>query len=148
LLTCLFTQKDKNTKREIADFKVATVVSAQNQISEKQVGSGSIELYKGLAAGNMKPLPGRFIPGHNAVLCGRRTKCSNHVGNKRFRRMVRDSLKEYANASDSDKTYIISDIIRKVRQNSANGGFVMKEPLSGLYVEVGDLHAVRTSVEQ
>lgn len=91
---------------------------------------------------NMVLLPEGFGPGNNDVICGRGRKCVNHVGNARFRDIVAGYLERYSNATAKlEKSYILSDIVCKVRQASPNGGFVKKDPLSGRWYEVGDFLA-------
>jgi hypothetical protein len=128
--------------------KTSCCPNAHKQVS-KQAETGNNQLpNKLLTYRNMHTLPANSMLGNNDVLCGRTRNCNNHVGNKRFRKMVQDSLQEYAGASNrADKTSIINAIINKVRQNSGNGGFVKKEPMSGLYFDLTDAEAVRTSVQ-
>lgn len=104
--------------------------------------SRPVRLAKGLAAHNMKPLPFGYVLGEYDVICGRGSTCFNHIGNQRFRKMVADSLDEYSGAAAKlEKTYIICDIVHRVRQQSPNGGFVKKDPLTGGFFEVGDFLA-------
>lgn len=58
--------------------------------------------------------------------------------------MVAEMLTQYSDASTKlDKTYIICEIVNRVRKNSPSGGFVKKDPMTGRYFEVGDFLAVR-----
>jgi hypothetical protein len=91
----------------------------------------------------MVPNQGRTIPGENDVVCGGSRMYHFHSGNKRFRKVVEQHVEVYADASKSGKSAIISSIVSLVRQNSPTGGFVQKDPLSGVFVEAADHHAVR-----
>jgi hypothetical protein len=116
-------------------------------ISEGDVEAPTASI--GLAAHNYKQLPQYFVPGENDVICGRGRKCFNHPGNKRFRGIVASYLEKYSKTNVKlEKTLIICDIVNKVRQNACGqGGFVKKDPVTGLYYEVGDFLAVRTFSE-
>jgi hypothetical protein len=103
----------------------------------------TVRLAKGLAAHNVKQLPEDYQLGEHDVICGRGRKCFQHSGNQRFRKLVADMLPKYSESpSKLDKTFIICDVVNRVRENSPNGGFVKKDPMSGRYFEVGDFLAV------
>jgi hypothetical protein len=92
---------------------------------------------------NMTPLPSDYVLGDNDVLCGRKRECFNHVGNKRFRKMVDDCFTQYAEApTKQEKTIIIRAIIDRVRERSPMGGFLKHDPFTGCYYELGDRLAV------
>lgn len=114
-----------------------------NMLEVNEEAKQTVRLAKGLAAHNMKPLPEDFVLGEYDVVCGRGRKCFNHIGNQRFRKIVFDCLPKYADASAKlEKTYIICDVVNRIRKGSPNGGFVKKDPSTGRYVEVGDFLAV------
>lgn len=123
-----------------------TMMLKQDSVSDIGIDEAkkqTVRLAKGLAAHNMKPLSESFELGEYDVICGRGRKCFNHIGNKRFRKIVKDYLPKYADASAKlDKTFIICDVVNRIRKNSPNGGFVKKDPMSGRYFEVGDFLAV------
>ena len=117
--------------------------SCDNEHEMDEKDKQIIRLAKGVAAHNMKPLPEDYQIGLNDVICGRGRKCFQHAGNQRFRKMVEDMLPKYSDSpSKLDKTFIICDIVNRVRNNSPFGGFVKKDPMSGRYFEVGDFLAV------
>lgn len=100
-------------------------------------------LSTGVAAHMTKALPVDFVLGENDVICGRGSRCFNHIGNQRFRAIVDERLEEYMKTTcKHEKTTIIIDIVKIIRKNSPNGGFVKKDTESGLYYEVGDFLAV------
>jgi hypothetical protein len=118
--------------------------SWQNELEMDERYKQTVRLAKGLAAHNMKQLPDDYQLGEHDVICGRGRKCFNHIGNQRFRKMVSDMLAKYSDSSSKiDKTYIICDIVNRVRNNSPFGGFVKKDAMTGRYFEVGDFLAVR-----
>lgn len=89
-------------------------------------------------------LPVHYEPGEYDVVCGRGSKCFNHLGNQRFRTMIDQYLPFYSSASCNkhEKTTMIIDIVAKVRHlSTTDGGFVKKNPTSGRYYEVGDFLA-------
>jgi len=94
-----------------------------------------------------KFLPSDFIPGSNDVLMGRGKKCTEHVGNERFRRLVASKLDEYSGANKREKTALLLSIVKQVRMGSPTGGFIKLDSTAGLWFEVGDFLA-REKVSQ
>jgi hypothetical protein len=106
-------------------------------------------LAKGVAAHNSKLLPPEYKLGDDDVICGRGSRCFNHTGNKKFRKIVEEHLDRYSNTSCKfDKTNIICEIVNIVRQYSPNGGFVKKDTSTGRYYEVGDFLAVSFTMQK
>ena len=82
-------------------------------------------------------LPADFEPGEDDVLMGRGRKCYNHPGNIRFRNMCYDRVPEYIECrGKADKSKIIVDIVRQVRENSPHGGFLKRDSKTGNWYEV------------
>lgn len=129
-----------NSSFSICDYE--TVSSAS--LDQKNV----LRLAKGQAAHNMRQLPEDYALSEYDVICGRGRRCFNHVGNQHFRKIVADLLPKYSDASAKlEKTIIICDVVNTVRQNSPQGGFVKKDPMTGRYFEVGDFLAVSSTIE-
>lgn len=100
-------------------------------------------LAKGADAHAIKLLPEDYRLGDDDVICGRGSRCFNHIGNKRFRAIVESHLDRYSNTSCKfDKTAIICEVVSIVREISPKGGFVKKDNTTGRYYEVGDFLAV------
>lgn len=90
---------------------------------------------KGDSAHSMRFLPDGFEPGEHDVLCGRGRKCFNHPGNVKFREIVQSFLAQYSKAMTKlEKSYILSDVVEKVRKNSGIGGFIKKNEDGRWYV--------------
>ena len=101
------------------------------------------KLAKGAAAFKSKLLPVSYVLGEYDVICGRGSTCFNHIGNRRFRKLVAAHLDRYSMAkSKVSKNAILCDIVQYVRSKSPNGGFVKKNRSTGRFVEVGDFQAV------
>ena len=82
-------------------------------------------------------LPADFVPGEDDVLMGRGRGCYNHTGNVRFRNMCYDRVAEYIESrGKADKSKIIVDIVRQVREKSPHGGFVKRDSETGNWFEV------------
>jgi hypothetical protein len=116
-----------------------------NQISGKDIKTG------GVAIQSMHPLSGNAMLGDNNVLCGRTRTYQNHVGNKRFRKMIQDNLRTYIDASRTDNSSVISSVIEEVRQRSVNGGSsrknqclecTVKSTISRRYVHLKELFGI------
>lgn len=94
----------------------------------------------------MRLLPASYVIGPNDVICGRGSRCFNHVGNQRFRLLVEANMDKYFNAVQSklDKTAVIDEIIHNIRSNCAGteGGFIKEDLETGRFYEVGDFLAV------
>jgi hypothetical protein len=119
-------------------------IPSESFLDEGQMSTANNKssLAKGEAAKNMQPLPDDFQPGENDVICGRGRNVFNHIGNDSFRTIVAGYLDHYNQASAKlEKSFILSEIVTKVRELSPNGGFVKKDPKSGRWFEVGDFLA-------
>ena len=100
-------------------------------------------LATGQAAHKTTLLPEDYELGEYDVICGRGSRCFNHIGNKRFRKVVEDRLEQYMGTTcKHEKTSIIIEIVKVIRKQSPNGGFVKKDNESGRFYEVGDFLAV------
>lgn len=126
---------------------ISTSNSTLNNNSNNTQNSSNHHLAKGGAAHTTKLLPLDYKLGDDDVICGRGSRCFNHTGNKRFRKIVCDHLSRYSTTvCKFDKTSIICEIVALVRLQSPTGGFVKKDTTTGRYYEVGDFLAVRTNI--
>jgi hypothetical protein len=116
-----------NFTTDVKTINIAATGS-MNQLVKGDVGQQSMAL-----------LPEGFVPGDDDVICGRGRNCFNHNGNERFRGIVAGYLDQYSKStSKMEKSYILSDIVAKVRKSSPNGGgFVKKCPETKRFYEVG-----------
>jgi hypothetical protein len=145
---------DTSSSKEVATSNINSNNNANNENSNTtstDIGTNVVDntnnssLAKGVAAHNSKLLPSDYTLGDDDVICGRGSRCFNHTGNKRFRKVVESQLERYSNTlCKFDKTSIICEIVSIVRLNSPHGGFVKKDGDTGRYYEVGDFLAVRT----
>jgi hypothetical protein len=117
-----------------------------NQSNNTNLTSGTASTTVRTHQRKMTVLPAEYVVGENDVLCGRGSRCFNHVGNKRFRELVEQYVPQYScpSATKLDKSNIICEIITVIRDRTLNsgGGFVKEDLDSGLYHEVGDFLAV------
>ena len=73
----------------------------------------------------MRKLSKGYEPGEYDVICGRGKRALDHVGNIRFRDLIRTHLPEYSIAvTKTDKSMIVSAIIDTIRRLSPEGGFI------------------------
>lgn len=63
------------------------------------------------------------------VLCGRGSAANNHIGNIRFREMVKEYQSIYRSACKADKPIIALQIVLKLKSLSPPGRFLTKPPL-------------------
>ncbi|CAB9509374.1 expressed unknown protein [Seminavis robusta] len=87
-----------------------------------------------------------FRPGPYDVICARGKQAFDHVGNKRFRAIVRMNRDAYVDAlTKYHKSQIVSKISNSIRHASPDGGFV--KLIHNRWHEVGDRPAkVRTEL--
>jgi hypothetical protein len=84
---------------------------------------------------------GGMRPGPYDVVCARGSEARNHVGNRRFRDLIKSNIDRYSQAATKiEKSSIVSAVIDAIRRDSPGGGFVKE--IDGKYFEVGD-HAAR-----
>jgi hypothetical protein len=93
-------------------------------------------------SGGMRPLGPNFTgPGPYDVVCARGSEARNHVGNRRFRDLIKSHIDRYSQAATKiEKSSIVSAVIDAIRRDSPGGGFVKE--IDGKFFEVGD-HAAR-----
>jgi hypothetical protein len=88
-----------------------------------------------------KSLPAGYVPRDDDVICGRGKDCSDHIGNVKFRALVKEKLNRYANAANkTEKSLIIMETINEVR---LVGRFIRKETGLASFIDAGDFIAVR-----
>jgi hypothetical protein len=80
----------------------------------------------------------KLEPSDYSVVCGRGLETFNHVGNRRFRILIRKSIERYSQADTrTAKSVIVSEIIALIRRA---GGIFCKYK-KGVWLEVGPRHA-------
>lgn len=85
-----------------------------------------------------RPLPQLAGPSKFDVICARGSTAASHVGNLRFREIIRQNLPRYnAAKTKMDKSLIVTSIVDAVRYSSPNGGFI-KQDKNGMWHDVGD----------
>lgn len=68
----------------------------------------------------------------------RGSAAANHVGNLRFREIIRQKLPQYNSCKTKlEKSLIVTSIVDAVRDFSPNGGFI-KQDNNGQWYDVGD----------
>ena len=85
----------------------------------------------------MHMLPADYVPGPFDVLCSRGIEA--HKQNNVFRCTIQMNVSRYVAAkSTHDKNDLVDNIIKVFRQRSLMGGFIRRDPASGLYYTVVD----------
>lgn len=83
-----------------------------------------------------KQLPAGYEPGFTAVICAKGNEAKNHTGNGFLRFLVESNVSTYAAHPDRLKrSLVVSKILKMIRME---GGFVRKNPNTGLWYDVGD----------
>lgn len=77
-------------------------------------------------------------PGSNDVLNGRGGRINSHRGNVQFRQLVNRYKHTYLASKKLDKVKIANKIVQFVRGMNPPGRFLMEDPSSGDWVEIGD----------
>ena len=88
----------------------------------------------------MIPLANNFIPGSCDVICSKGKEAKQHPANQWLRRLIKENLEEYSRCpSKLERSFIVSRIMKTIRDASPDGGFVRN--LNGVWYEVGDRNA-------
>lgn len=88
----------------------------------------------------MIPLPSSFSPGPGDVICSKGKLAKSHSANLTLRKLIRSSLPEYSECpSKLERSFIVSRIMKTIRDASPDGGFVRN--VDGVWYEVGDRNA-------
>jgi len=77
-------------------------------------------------------------PGSNDVLNGRGGRINSHRGNVQFRQLVNRYKHTYLASKKLDKVKIANKIVQYVRSMNPPGRFLMEDPASGDWIEIGD----------
>lgn len=87
-------------------------------------------------------LPDDFKPGRNSVIIGRKKNCYTSVGNLRLRDICLLRLPAYSKCTKKkDKSEIVSDVVKIVRESCPKGGAFVKLNSKGTWSEVKDVVA-------
>jgi len=81
-------------------------------------------------------------PHHNDVLCGRGVTTNRHKGNESFRALVGLNKEVYVSSTKKQKMGISRSIVDAVRSLDPPGRFLEKNPISGLWSDIGHKKAV------
>ena len=74
----------------------------------------------------------------NDVLCGRGGLTNQHVGNKKFRALVKELQPKYMSRKKHEKTLLSQAVVCVVRSSTPIGRFLKQEPQSGMWYDIGD----------
>lgn len=99
-------------------------------------------------------LPPNFEPSNYDVICGRGKACANWIGNRRFRVTIAMNKEQYLAAPTKlDKSVVVDQIAKTIKNTSPNGGFVKKDEETGRWYKITDQaardkvgHAMRDAV--
>jgi len=84
------------------------------------------------------PLQGIEEPHENDVLCGRGGGTNNHLGNKRYRDLVKENNPNYAMAARIEKGPIVAAMVHSWRTTQDPPGRFLKKSVDNLWEDVGD----------
>ncbi|CAB9508929.1 Nitrilase family, member 2 [Seminavis robusta] len=79
-------------------------------------------------------------PHPHDVLCGRGAGVLKHIGNLRWRELIKDKQEEYVSLKKHEKMYLTESIVFAVRNLSPPGRFLQKDG-RGRWFEIGDQKA-------
>jgi len=84
------------------------------------------------------PLQGIEEPHENDVLCGRGGGTNNHLGNKRYRDLVKENYPSYAMAARTDKGPIVAAMVHSWRTTQDPPGRFLKKIVDNQWEDIGD----------
>lgn len=74
---------------------------------------------------NKREIADGETPRNEDVICGRGKATQDHPGNKRYREIIKENLKEYMNAKTKmDKSLVVSKVVDQIHEDGGN--FVKK----------------------
>ena len=74
----------------------------------------------------------------NDVLCGRGGLTNQHVGNKKFRALVKQLQEKYITRKKHEKTLLSQAVVAVVRGSSPAGRFLKQDVQTGMWYDIGD----------
>lgn len=81
-------------------------------------------------------------PHHHDVLCGRGVTTNRHAGNESFRRLVGLNKEVYVSSTKKEKMAISRSIVGAIRSLDPPGRFLDKDPVTGLWFDIGHKKAI------
>ena len=110
--------------------------------------SPSTNRSKPCSASQLSVLPDTFEPSRDEMIIGRGRKIQKHPGNIKFRAFVQLKMKDYSDSGDKTvKSFIISDVWKRMKQESSCGGFVKKDAETDKWIVPSD-STVRATIAQ
>jgi hypothetical protein len=86
------------------------------------------------------PLPNCFVLSDGDVVCARGKEATHHLGNIRYRNLIKAMLGRYASANTKqEKSFLVSEILDTIQQSSPYGGFVKKQ--NGTWYQISNAFA-------
>ncbi|CAB9522218.1 Nitrilase family, member 2 [Seminavis robusta] len=92
-------------------------------------------------------LPEDFVPSDFDFVIGRGKQVKQHSGNQRLYNEIRAVADDYTSGDKARKSFLLSQLVSQVYENSPDAGFVKKDPATGRWYAVEDALA-RTSAAQ
>ena len=74
----------------------------------------------------------------NDVLCGRGGLTNQHLGNKKFRALVKQLQEKYITRKKHEKTLLSQAVVAVVRGSSPAGRFLKQDVQTGMWYDIGD----------
>ena len=74
----------------------------------------------------------------NDVLCGRGGLTNQHVGNKKFRALVKQLQDKYMTRKKHEKTLLSQAVVAVVRGSTPAGRFLKQDTQTGMWYDIGD----------
>ena len=92
-------------------------------------------------------LPEDFEPSDYDFVIGRGKQIKQLAGNQRLYKLIHSVADDYTSGDKARKSFLLSQLVRQVYQESPEAGFVKKDPVSGRWYAVEESLA-RTSAAQ
>jgi len=77
----------------------------------------------------------------NDVLCGRGGATNIHLGNRRFRSIVKEYQNKYLSAKKKDKPVVATLVVEMIRKKNPPGRFLKKDKNRNAWYDIGDFKA-------
>lgn len=135
----------QNTSMRLDQSSNESIPSRKLSVSAEQASlaeSAESNAYESDKYDHDNALPDDFKPGPNSVIIGRKKNCYTSVGNLRLRDICLSKLPAYSKCGKKkDKSEIVTDIVKLIRDSCPKGGAFVKRDASGGWHEVKDVVA-------
>ena len=110
---------------------------SQNHPQEKAFKSQDLYMDRSTEGPEVEKMTDIVHPHPHDVLCGRGGSSNRHIGNTNFRDLVNCNKALYVTLTKRQKMMVARSIVQAVRNQNPRGRFLQKDPVTGLWGDIG-----------